>query len=414
MESMDGHLGISDYYTFSDESGHEDLIVGLKSSSEPFSTTGLKNCPMCRGPLRNINRYGRIVRRAWIDEATKKFILWANTQFVPLVARMEQKETELRERRKEGRAPVQQVSSTLESSCLEPIELKGSRDQQIMGITNCIGLEAGYKSILKLRKEIKQFLRKVDEAEQPFSRIYDLVQDARRHRGVNTEIFCEPDVLQVRNRLLTTVLLLRCDYAILLEFLTTLRGTASEVHPRISRDLRINLNTNRKDCEALINESQSREQPANVVEGLLYWTRFVALERGRSETESDMSELLIQARVHLQRAKEVCKEFPGQNAGMLAEIEDVEKMLRDSTFYMPVSNEEKATVYAAMSRDFLGTGHWYYCANGHPFTIGECGMPMQTSQCPQCGSPVGGQDHQAVEGVTRATDLEAQFGGLAT
>jgi len=89
-----------------------------------------------------------------------------------------------------------------------------------------------------------------------------------------------------------------------------------------------------------------------------------------------MSELLLQARGHLQRAKELCKEFPGQTAGMLAEIEDVEKMLHDSTFYMPVSNEEKAAVYAAMSRDFLGTGHWYYCANGHPFTIRECGMPV--------------------------------------
>jgi hypothetical protein len=97
---------------------------------------------------------------------------------------------------------------------------------------------------------------------------------------------------------------------------------------------------------------------------------------------------------------------------MKNEVEEVEKMLRDSTFYMAVSNEEKAAVFAAMSRDFMVTCHWCYCANGHPFTIGECGMPMQTSQCPQCGSPVGGRDHQPVGGVTRATDLELQFGGL--
>jgi hypothetical protein len=37
---------------------------------------------------------------------------------------------------------------------------------------------------------------------------------------------------------------------------------------------------------------------------------------------------------------------------------------------------------------------------------------MQTSQCPQCGSPVGGCDHQLVDGVTPATDLERQFSGL--
>lgn len=39
-------------------------------------------------------------------------------------------------------------------------------------------------------------------------------------------------------------------------------------------------------------------------------------------------------------------------------------MLRDSTFYMPVSNEEIAAVYVAMALDFRGTGHWYYCENG--------------------------------------------------
>jgi len=35
-----------------------------------------------------------------------------------------------------------------------------------------------------------------------------------------------------------------------------------------------------------------------------------------------------------------------------------------------------------MAREFIGTGHWYTCLNGHPFTVGECGMPMQTSIYP--------------------------------
>jgi hypothetical protein len=88
---------------------------------------------------------------------------------------------------------------------------------------------------------------------------------------------------------------------------------------------------------------------------------------------------LDKARGHLQLVHKICDEYPGQIAGMRNEVEDVERMLRDSTFYMLVSNEEKATVYAAMAYDFRGTGHWYYCENGHPFTIGECGMPMETS-----------------------------------
>jgi len=62
---------------------------------------------------------------------------------------------------------------------------------------------------------------------------------------------------------------------------------------------------------------------------------------------------------------------------MLREVSDVERMLKDTAFYISVDNEEKRQVYAAMAREFTGTGYWYTCVNGHPFTVGECGMPMR-------------------------------------
>ena len=74
------------------------------------------------------------------------------------------------------------------------------------------------------------------------------------------------------------------------------------------------------------------------------------------------------------------------------------------------SGKSSRVQYKAMAQSFQGTGHWYYCPNGHPFTVCECGMPMQTSRCPHCGASVGGSDNQAVEGVTRATDFEAELG----
>lgn len=58
LEDMDGHMSMPDYYFINDEGS----IVGLKSNIQPFSTSGMKNCPMCRGPLRNVNRYSRAVR----------------------------------------------------------------------------------------------------------------------------------------------------------------------------------------------------------------------------------------------------------------------------------------------------------------------------------------------------------------
>ena len=415
LESMDGHMEIPKYYTVSDDTNAKDSIVALKSSSVPFSTSELKNCPICRSPLRNINRYGRIVRRAWIDEATKKFIVWANTQFVPLASKMELAEAKLREPVTEKQNPKSpeprqvQLSVMLDKLSLEPIQIIGSRDEQIKVVLKAMKGDARYKNIPLLRKEIRIFLKEVDEAEQPISRIHGLVEDARKHRGVNTEITDMPSVLQVRNRLLATVLLLRCDYAILFDFVIHSAGTASGKN---LRDLRLSFALNRKDCENLIQESRSRRQPAQEVEGLIYWARFVALERGRSASLSDteMTNLVDRAHDQLHLARTVCRSYPGQTAGMPSEVSEAEKVLRDATFYAPVTNLEKAAVYAAMAQSFQGTGHWYYCANGHPFTVGDCGMPMETARCPQCGAAVGGTDHQAVAGVTRATDMEAEFG----
>lgn len=412
LGSMDGHMEMSEYYTTSSDTNIENPIIALRSSSVPFSASELKNCPLCRKPLRNLNRYGRIVRRAWIDEATKKFIVWANAQFVPLTSRMEQVEAKLQEavaKRQTLKSPqpgLTELSPALGKLFLEPIRLTGSRDQQIFVVLKARKADASYKDISLLRIDIRKFLHRVDEAEQPISRIHALVQDARKHRGVNTEMTDVPSVLQVRNRLLATVLLFRCDYAILFNFVTQM---ASGGNHHICR---LNLAANRKDCENLIQDSRARHQPAQEVEGLLYYARFVALERERSISLSDaeMATFVDRARDQLILAGTVCRGHPGQTRGMLEEVSEAEKMLRDATFYAPVTNAEKAAVYAAMAQSFQGTGHWYYCANRHPFTVGECGMPMETARCPQCGATVGGTHHQPATRVTQAVDLEAMFG----
>ena len=87
-------------------------------------------------------------------------------------------------------------------------------------------------------------------------------------------------------------------------------------------------------------------------------------------------------------------------------------MLRDMVLYRPVSSDEMRAVVAAMANEFQGTGHWYRCVNGHPFTVDQCGRPMETARCPECGATAGGQDLLAADGVTQAQDIERQFGDL--
>uniref|UniRef100_A0A8B9G672 RING-type E3 ubiquitin transferase n=1 Tax=Amazona collaria TaxID=241587 RepID=A0A8B9G672_9PSIT len=41
---------------------------------------------------------------------------------------------------------------------------------------------------------------------------------------------------------------------------------------------------------------------------------------------------------------------------------------------------------------------WYRCPNGHPCTVGECGLPMETSRCVDCGVRIGGEAHKPLQG----------------
>jgi len=58
LSTMDGIMDMRKHYETDLISGK---LIGLKTTSEPFSSDELKVCPTCRSPLRNVARYGRIV-----------------------------------------------------------------------------------------------------------------------------------------------------------------------------------------------------------------------------------------------------------------------------------------------------------------------------------------------------------------
>ncbi|KAG0025766.1 hypothetical protein BGZ81_006854 [Podila clonocystis] len=55
----------------------------------------------------------------------------------------------------------------------------------------------------------------------------------------------------------------------------------------------------------------------------------------------------------------------------------------------PLTKAEKVEVFRAMQSTLSRSGHWYRCPKGHTYVIGECGMAMQSSKCPECGAAVG-------------------------
>ncbi|KAL1954732.1 hypothetical protein VTO42DRAFT_785 [Malbranchea cinnamomea] len=395
MESMDAQMDLRRHYVLDDEG----RPTGIASSSEPFSIDDIRTCATCRGSLRSIARYGRLVRRALLDETTKKFILYMNRQYAPLAEELPRLLTALWQRNEESaaaRAFQQEVE----------IQIVGPRGHQVNLMSAHFNKydKARWQGLLALRGKIVEYHNRVKQDEQPFIQVRDRVEDARRRKQTRSEQFdFDESVLQTKGQLQASALLLRLDTALLGDFLGLYRQTKRG--PNTSQ-LRVNLQANRRDCEQLIELASRSHRVLEQAEGNLFLAQLYALEKGYVTAPTQVEQLLTKGTEALDAAKALCARHPNATRGLAAEIDGTETMLSEGTFYTPVSNEERMAVVAAMAREFRGTGHWYYCQNGHPFTIGECGGAMQLSRCPECGAPVGGQDHRTVAGVTRASDLE--------
>ena len=120
-----------------------------------------------------------------------------------------------------------------------------------------------------------------------------------------------------------------------------------------------------------------------------------------------------QGLTHLELARSLCMQYPAQTKAITQEEMDSLENMIESEFYQEVSNDERRQIVATMAQDFHGTGHWYTCENGHPFTIGECRLPTQQARYPQCNASIGGLDHQLEEGVQRAHGLEGQMDDMS-
>ncbi|CAD0085630.1 unnamed protein product [Aureobasidium vineae] len=309
---MDGHLSLVEHYDL-DADG---LPIALKVPDDGLDVDKTRIvCPDCRRSLRELPRYGRVVRRALLIQSTLNFITWSNNDYVKYYESFSGAQKALKETLEQAR-PAE-----------TNLRLDGSRDQQMHTIKTAMS-KLRYEKVLKLRWKIHDFKGQVGSHEQPFKRVQTLVRHARLNKRTEGDFtFDESVILQTRS------------------------------------------------------------------------------DKNATDT------LRTQARERLEQARIFCAQH-SQARMVASEIEEIEKMLRESTFFQPITNEEMDNVVKAMAREFRGTGHWYRCRNGHPFTVGECGGLVTESVCPQCGEPVGGRNYHAAEGVTRAVDLETGIGNM--
>ncbi|KAJ5736769.1 uncharacterized protein N7483_001894 [Penicillium malachiteum] len=392
IESMDGQMDLRKHYKLD---GTE-KPTSIASSSEPFSIEDIRTCATCRGSLRNISRYGRLVRRAMLDEATKKFILYANQGYVPLAQKLPDLLSEL-----QSRTHTKRVASGVFQGDSET-RIEGSPAHQVSVMRSLINksFKLRWHDLLVLRRKITEYQAKVKAEEQPFNRVCNMVKNARQRKMTSGQFTFDESVLQTRGQIQATALLLRLDTALLSDFLhlKSLIGVDQT-------GLLLDLTKNRAEAQRLIDEASISQRILQQAEGNIFLAQLYALESQHVKEPSVFGPLRSGCNAAIEKAQVLCDEHPTLTRGLSEEIEGTKSMLQGS-FYTPVSNEERKAVLAAMATEFRSTGHWYYCENNHPFTIGECGGAMQLSRCPECGAPVGGQNHLTTAGVTHAHDLE--------
>ena len=236
---------------------------------------------------------------------------------------------------------------------------------------------------------------------------------ANRQDKTEQEFPYDESVIQVKGYLLATALLLKYDIIILSDFIGLCKGAAP-----IQTEVKVDLSTHLIDCANLIKLAHNIIHPIEEVQGHVFSAQLCGFSRSlgssttsqastreaatdKSQTSDSLRETALN---HLTQARALLEKYPSI-AMLKDEIDAVENMLNDYV-YPQVMAEELRIVYKAMAGELRGTGHCYTCQNGHPFTIDQCGMPMEEARCPECGAPICEHNHVAVEGVRHAVEIE--------
>jgi hypothetical protein len=144
MENIDALTDLGRYY-------HVDVDgrpVTIKAASHPFSMEDIKRCAHCRGSLRDIARYGRLVRRALLDESTKRLILYLNGEYVPLAQEVP-RQIQLRQEAS--------INERLPWSII--IDIGDTRSNQCMAMREILDnlVPGSWKAILETRKRVNDY-----------------------------------------------------------------------------------------------------------------------------------------------------------------------------------------------------------------------------------------------------------------
>ncbi|PVH90683.1 hypothetical protein DM02DRAFT_710328, partial [Periconia macrospinosa] len=246
---------------------------------------------------------------------------------------------------------------------------------------------------------INKFIKSVAKTEQPFGRVNSMFASAvARQRNITASALANVSVF--------------ASAGPSLRILTQSIVITPSIHVSVRH---CGEGASRIRCLSLIHSSRNAKFPQQEAEAWIYHALFSMLLLSNSQAQGQSIDQATEASTRLlaveslEECESLFSRYPGTLAYLRDDAEKARRLVNGGTFYNIVTTEEKREVYRAMARQFSGTGHWYYCRNNHPFTVGECGMPVAEARCPQCEEPIGGHNHTPAQGVHGAEELVIEF-----
>ncbi|TLS25023.1 hypothetical protein PpBr36_07472 [Pyricularia pennisetigena] len=387
-ESLDGHVGMHDVYVVNQKGEY----TGEKDISSDLAKP-VPGCPECRRPILQFStkRYNRVINRAVMDETTKRLLAKGRT----LIKALETEFCRIQEGLQKTRDWV--VASIVTPAALSKM-LNGRHDEAFKLIRRAKALQDGTRAE-------NQPTKKLGDAINQTKRLQGRKDQSDGHRSaqhvftVEKEIFYSAAIImyQMQDVKLRDTVSIRSRVRNLAE-----SGQAEAV---LRKATSIALQT----CARLVSESMADKFPRASVQLTLCYANMTKALEAHAGGGDKIVELADTARALLGAARRLCNELRFDGAPELgAAVEDSLRLFEDR--YEAVTAKELDDIKSAMVSGPGGiathSGHWYKCQNGHPFAIGECGMPMELARCPECGANIGGQNHSAVAGVERASEME--------
>jgi hypothetical protein len=336
MKSMDGQMEIKEFYAV-DES---DKPVRVLAPIPPLSIEdGAKTCAICHGPLRDIARYGRLVRRMLLDASTKKLNLDHNRECATLMEELCQYIQQLQQVR--APRPIQWTGS---------IQISGPRSTIISTMAGIMERPnpGRWDKMVNLRRRTTEYRKRVVSVELPFQKVHNMVYDCQKRQKKWGQFTVEDKILPTDSYLQATALDIRLDIALIADLL-------SPAHLLQMGDMKIELNLHklREECTVLSRTAARCRRLQQQLEGLIFMAQLYALERPHASPEQAQSCLEL-GHAAIKKARQLCKEHPPESAGFANEVNGAENMLTQGTFYIETPSQERMAAIIALTHDF----HW--------------------------------------------------------